>query len=340
MIMTGDSGIYYLDVIGHLYALKATGKLLPGYPILDRKFRGVMADLTCDGLPELVAQVPYTESTKMVDDHDVVLNADGTIAKGWPTETLGLRLHVAGNIDPTTPHPEVVGTMGDGYHTAGYLTALQWNGKTVPGFPYVGETFDFTSFNKKLDFTSPILAELDGDGVLELIAAKHPNRLYYGDLSGPSSLQIYKIKGSRSSQASLEWPMADHDPQHTRRWVPVAGCAGCSSFNDLLTTFGSLAVKNAGLKNALAVKITAAQHAFDRNQLKTAGHILCALLHHLKAQTGKGISEADAVTLATCLREVAQANKIPLPCEAQAAVQEAHRLTDCPTCPSPRRPRR
>jgi len=60
----------------------------------------------------------------------------------------------------------------------------------------------------------------------------------------------------------------------------------------------------------------------------------------LKAQTGKGISEADAVTLATCLREVAQANKIPLPCEAQAAVQEAHRLTDCPTCPSPRRPRR
>ena len=52
-----------------------------------------------------------------------------------------------------------------------------------------------------------------------------------------------------------------------------------------------------------------------RGQPETAGNVLCALLHHVDAQTGKHVTAPSAAELHDCVTAYADAHGIPLRCD-------------------------
>jgi hypothetical protein len=88
----------------------------------------------------------------------------------------------------------------------------------------------------------------------------------------------------------------------------------CESFDDLDETLLGAAIDNQGVRNSLDQKSDNARHAFDRGQIQTSGNILCAMIHEVRAQTGKHIEPASADAIILCIRDLAQALGIPIDC--------------------------
>jgi hypothetical protein len=89
---------------------------------------------------------------------------------------------------------------------------------------------------------------------------------------------------------------------------------GCFSFSDLDETLAEAEINNRGVWRSLQSKADNARRQFEEGHLRTAGNILCALLHEVDGQEGKHITPPSAQEIRDCIHSLADALGIPLPC--------------------------
>ncbi|MCU0372613.1 MAG: T9SS type A sorting domain-containing protein [Ignavibacteria bacterium] len=144
---------------GYIYAFKRDGTPLTGFPINHgyTSRTPVLADMNNDGKLEIIVNL-RTYPTGSV----YIYKYDGTILTGWP-KAIG---HVpassaaVGDINGDNV-PEVIMESYTG------LYAWTATGDSIPGFPFMLPNGDVNSYS------SPVLADLDGDNKREIIFGSH-----------------------------------------------------------------------------------------------------------------------------------------------------------------------
>jgi len=147
-----------------VYIWTADGRAKQGWPrLLDNRGRAgyadpVLADLNGDGLPEILIA---TDSGFSGPARIYALDAQGRNVPGWPVN-LPERCNAGvavGDLDHNGKTEVVAATVGED----GYLVAFDSEGRTRRGFPV---TLPQMSVN-----SSPILADVDGDGRPDIVLA-------------------------------------------------------------------------------------------------------------------------------------------------------------------------
>jgi hypothetical protein len=94
----------------------------------------------------------------------------------------------------------------------------------------------------------------------------------------------------------------------------LGGWISCHAYDDLFEKIDEADIDVQGVRNSLSRKAENSYGRFAAGDLRTAGNILCALLHEIDAQEGIHIASASAETLRTCIKDMAQVLGIELPC--------------------------
>jgi hypothetical protein len=145
---------------GTIYAFKSDGTDVPGFPVatVGGAIRTpVLADLDGDGALEIILAI-----RRWPDGFIHVYRGDGTVFPGWPQRmdyVPGSAVAV-GDIDGDNL-PEII---AESYYS---LHAYETDGTLLPGFPYS------PGVNRVFSYSSPVLADLDEDGVREIICGDH-----------------------------------------------------------------------------------------------------------------------------------------------------------------------
>ncbi len=159
------------------YVWDAAGQLKPGWPqsvLEDFNWPSpLMADLDGDEDLELVVWAAkggrlfawHHDGTEVVDgDHNPATN--GVLFRVSGTSSFCYSSPAAGNLD-ADPEPEVVFGLNIATNNAGPIYAVNGDGTLVPGWPVAtGDAANPSSIT-----ASPAIADLDGDGVNEVIVA-------------------------------------------------------------------------------------------------------------------------------------------------------------------------
>lgn len=196
-----QSGIHLLD---------GTGRSLPGWP--RRQHRNefsapAVGDLDGDGRPEIVT-LDYSSGIR--DPQLTVLRADGSNLPGWPRAVADATNFGCGiaDIDGDRSPEIVVDYMGNIYRQ-GSVVAYRIDGSIVAGFPKLMNTGQ-----SHVD-----IADLDGDGMLELVAASFiewsPWKESFPRRAG--SIFVWELDGACDAKA-IPWPRFQRDHGHTGRF--------------------------------------------------------------------------------------------------------------------------
>jgi hypothetical protein len=148
---------------GRIYALRADGTDVPGWPVSLRnnncEYTAALADLDFDGrLEVLVGERSFPNGLLHV------LRADGTERPGWPQTLDHVPALSAGVADLDGD-----GTLEIVYGSYNSLYVFRADGTLFPGWPVNMST----RFGGNFSYQSPALADLDQDGDLEIVVACH-----------------------------------------------------------------------------------------------------------------------------------------------------------------------
>jgi subtilisin family serine protease len=187
---------------GRVLTFRGNGSMLPGWP----QFTGagnvnspVIGDIDGDGLPEVVV------GTRGVGPQRSSLfawHANGTLLPGWPQQAefnyavFGYQTPALADVDGDGKADVIVSTDSAAFA----LEALRHNGTRIGDFPR--PTFDMGAASTN----SPLVADVDGDGSLELAWIDYRFNIFLWDLAAPAT-------------AVAPWPMFRHDAAHTARWT-------------------------------------------------------------------------------------------------------------------------
>ena len=144
---------------GHIYAFERNGTPCPGFPIVHgySSRTPVLADLDGNGTMEIITNKrmwPLGEAW--------VYSGDGTVYPGWPQPLDHVPASSAGVGDITGDGiPEIV------VESYSSLYVYDINGNVLPGFPFV------LPFSMTHSYSSPVLVDLDNDGLREIIIGTH-----------------------------------------------------------------------------------------------------------------------------------------------------------------------
>ncbi len=201
---TGPSLV--VRAVDRVWAFCPSGVAIPGWgqSLRDTLVVGLGAgDPDGDGFPEVLTQTLRSQVA--------FLNLSGHPSPGWPKPST--------DEDLLTSSPPLAADLdGDGrdevvaLNGSGVLAALKSNGRNPDGFPLA------TGAGAK---GSAVLADIDRDGTLDLIA---PDRFF--------TLYGYSLATGYAGNASSAWPMLGGDPQRTsslpstRTGTPAAASAG------------------------------------------------------------------------------------------------------------------
>jgi hypothetical protein len=144
---------------GLIYAFKRDGSTVPGFPInhgyTTRTI--VLGDLDNNGRMEIITNKRLSNSGEVW-----VYRGDGTVYPGWPKTINHVPASSCAVGDITGDGiPEII---AESYNS---LYAYDRNGNILPGFPFTMPNGDNNSYS------SPVLADLDGDGKREIIFGTH-----------------------------------------------------------------------------------------------------------------------------------------------------------------------
>jgi hypothetical protein len=164
----GAKEVFAVSFDGYAYGWRLTStpsgapEPLPGWPVFltvqGARSGPVAADVDGDGKPEIV--------TVALDGRVRVLRADGTMAPGWPKVTRAFG---------TGSTPAVADLNGDGRDdvvfggTDSLLYAVSGTGADLPGWP--------RALGAQV-LSSPVLADVDGDGSLEIFAMARDGKIW------------------------------------------------------------------------------------------------------------------------------------------------------------------
>ncbi len=158
-----------------LWAVNGDATLVPGFPVRAEQIllsSPALGDVDGDGRLEIVIASGY--GTPGRQNLVYAWNHDGTAVPGWPVEALGASVVMAppalGDIDNDGEIEIVVG-CGNGYQPDSCDKLYAWNpdGRPVNHFPMTlsSRISGYTSMPY-----SPILADIDGDGLIEILMGR------------------------------------------------------------------------------------------------------------------------------------------------------------------------
>lgn len=210
---------------GGLYVLSANGRIWEGWPILEEASftdAPALGDLNEDGRLEIAVM-----SAKSLELH--VIETDGFEADGWPVKLV----NGVGRFSPAIAPVDESGWPRVLAPSPGYLTLALQDGDTrqiggVLAFDYTARRVPLGSPGGAMALpiegssapqwrkqASPLIADLDGDGSLELFASSIQDRTFGTALAFKrrSTLYLWDLP-ARLADSALPWPMFGNNPRN------------------------------------------------------------------------------------------------------------------------------
>lgn len=192
------------------FGLTHDGQVLPGWPVsatANPEFSEVQApcaigDLNGDGTFEIVGA--------NLDGEVSVWGQGGSLRPGWPVQLPSVLRDGRQTIPPGVSRSPSLGDLdGDGKleilvgSRTGLLHVFRHDGTDFPGFP-----FDFNLFNMgKILSSTPALADVDSDGLLEIIMGSRGNR------PGEAQRRLFVIRADGTLQPGYPVLVSDQIPE-------------------------------------------------------------------------------------------------------------------------------
>lgn len=256
----GDLEIVVPAEDGRMHAYHHDGTVVAGWP---QQTKGVavnspaVGDLDGDGRAEVVAgNVTVGLFNSIQSNYLYAWRGDGTLLPGWPVKKQGIIDSTFYGFGP----PVLADVDGDGavdiVASGDYTTdrevlfAYRLDGSHVTGFPKHAPN------NGAHRTTSPLVADLDADGLLELAWVDVENTLYVWDLvaarSAPAPWPMYRHDAALTGASTRAAPPVVPAPKFTT--TLATSPAGLSVTLDGETHVAPVSVENvAGTPHALGV---------------------------------------------------------------------------------------
>jgi len=155
----------------------------------------ILSDIDQDGDLEIL----FCDGLVGADFRFAAYHHDAVPVSGWPVLIPPTDEGFNSSFQATTGDIDGDGDIEIVAKGADRLLAWHANGTPVDGFPYVVEDSHHTGTTNPF----PVIADVDGDGSVEIVAAGNYDRIYVFDQAG-----VFE-------DALVDWPMFQHDPYHT-----------------------------------------------------------------------------------------------------------------------------
>ncbi|MEM7536899.1 MAG: FG-GAP-like repeat-containing protein [Chloroflexota bacterium] len=213
-------------VIGNLVAEKLevydiTGTMMPNWPQAVNggiKAGAVLVDLDADSdLEILVGSEGKSEGDTVVHGALYAFNADGSLVEGWPVTMQGnvdhariLSTPAVADLDGNGKADMIIVSLNDGRLHAFNADGTVFNPDGGGAWPVsIGDEAD--KFGAQALNSSPAIADLDGDGDLEIVVGSQDNQVYAVELEGDNAgNQLWTFETEDSVVATPV--IADIDP--------------------------------------------------------------------------------------------------------------------------------
>lgn len=209
----GDLEIVIGTGTGEVTVLNHDATVLAGWPQQGKNTwvsTPAIGDIDGDGIVEVVAGYSWIWENNLLADYIYAWHSDGSVVTGWPVKYdrhlslgwAGFSPAILADVDNDNVADVIASAdmniLADrfGYTYPYSLNAYKGDGTKVAGFPKPGGGIAPSTTN------TAAVADMDGDGLLELAWIDSSLNLYVWDLDS-------------SASNSSPWPMFQHDAQHS-----------------------------------------------------------------------------------------------------------------------------